>query len=77
MFILDGQPDEEILTFDVPDDALERAAAASDGQAVTIGYCTHWYHCNWPMIGRTIAIGDHGSVSNDYSPLPAAIVVLI
>ena len=26
MFILDGEPDEEILTFDVPDDALERAA---------------------------------------------------
>jgi hypothetical protein len=49
MFILDDEPDEEILTFDVPDDAIERAAAASDGQAVTIGYCTHWYHCNWPM----------------------------
>jgi hypothetical protein len=40
--------DVDIL-FDVPDDALERAAAASDGQAVTIGYCTHWYHCNWPL----------------------------
>jgi len=49
MFILDGEADEEILTFDFPDDALERAAA-SDGQAAhTIGYCTHWYHCNWPM----------------------------
>ena len=42
--------DEDILTFDVPDDALERAAAVSDGQAAhTIGYCTHWYHCNWPL----------------------------
>jgi hypothetical protein len=40
--------DEDILTFDVSDDALERTAATSDGQAVTIGYCTHWYHCNWP-----------------------------
>ena len=41
--------DEDILTFNVEDDALERAAAASARQAVTIGYCTHWYHCNWPM----------------------------
>ena len=41
---------ENILTFDVPDDALERAAAVSDGQAAhMIGYCTHWYHCNWPL----------------------------
>jgi hypothetical protein len=42
--------DDEILAFDVPDDALERAAAVSDGQAAhTIGYCTHWYQCNWPL----------------------------
>jgi hypothetical protein len=34
--------DEDILTFDVQDDAPERAAAASNDQAVTIGYCTHW-----------------------------------
>ena len=41
---------EDILTFDVPDDALERSAAVSEGQAAhTIGYCTHWYHCNWPL----------------------------
>ena len=38
--------DEDIFTFDVQDDALERAAAAASGQAVTIGY---WYHCNWPL----------------------------
>jgi hypothetical protein len=44
-----AEPDEDILTFDVQDDALERAAAAAAGQAVTIGYCTHWYHCNWPL----------------------------
>ena len=55
MFIFDSEaidPAESnrgILTFDVSDDALEHAAA-SDGQAVhTIGYCTHWYHCNWPL----------------------------
>jgi hypothetical protein len=40
----------DILTFDVSDDALERAAAVSDRRAAhTIGYCTHWYHCNWPL----------------------------
>jgi len=41
--------DEAILAFDAPVDALERAAAASGWQAVTIGHCTHWYHCNWPL----------------------------
>jgi hypothetical protein len=41
--------DGDFLTFDVQDDALERAAAVVAGRAVTIGYCTHWYHCNWPM----------------------------
>jgi hypothetical protein len=40
---------EDILTFDVSDDALERAAAVADGQAVTVGYCTHWYTFSWPM----------------------------
>ena len=30
--------DEDILTFDVQDDALERAAIVAAGQAVTIGY---------------------------------------
>jgi hypothetical protein len=55
MFILDGDEidiveiDQKILTSDVTDDVLERTAAVSDGQAVTVGYCTHWYHCNWPM----------------------------
>jgi len=41
-------PDSDIL-FDVPDDALERAARGETGQALTIGYCTHWYTCGWPM----------------------------
>jgi hypothetical protein len=58
MFIFDGyesdtaEPDDDILTFDVPDDALERAAELSSGLAVTVGYCTHWYHCNWPLLRR-------------------------
>jgi hypothetical protein len=74
MFILDGEADEEILTFDVPDNALERAAAASDGQAVTIGYCTHWYHCNWPMV-----VGLAGEMKNQNAtsrhPGPSRITV--
>jgi hypothetical protein len=41
--------DEEIPTFDVSDDALERAASA-EWQAVTWVYCTHpWYYCPWPQ----------------------------
>jgi hypothetical protein len=41
--------DEEIPTFDVPDDALERAANA-ESQATTWVYCTHpWYYCPWPQ----------------------------
>jgi hypothetical protein len=40
--------DEDILTFDVPDAALERAASAE--QAYTLAYCTHpWYQCPWPQ----------------------------
>ena len=43
------ETDEAILTFDVPDDALERAAAVTDGREMTIAYCTDWYHCGWPL----------------------------
>jgi hypothetical protein len=42
------ETDEDILSFEVADDALERAAAVSELQ-VTIGFCTHWYHCSWPL----------------------------
>ena len=37
------------LTFDVSDGVLERAAMIAEGQATTIGHCTHWWHCSWPM----------------------------
>ena len=41
--------DEEILTLDVPDEALERAANVEQ-QAVTWAHCTHpWYYCPWPQ----------------------------
>jgi hypothetical protein len=37
-----AEADEDIFTFDIPDDALERAGNAE--QAVTWAYCTHpWY----------------------------------
>jgi hypothetical protein len=39
----------DLLTLDVSDDALERAAAVADAQRITIGYCTHWYTCDWPL----------------------------
>jgi hypothetical protein len=41
--------DEEMLTFDIPDEALERAAGAEQ-QATTWAHCTHpWYYCPWPQ----------------------------
>jgi hypothetical protein len=40
---------EDILTFAVADEALERAAAVTDGQAMTIAYCTNWHECGWPL----------------------------
>ncbi len=46
--ISQAEADEEILTFDVPDDALERAGS-TEQKAVTWIYCTHpWYYCEWP-----------------------------
>jgi hypothetical protein len=41
--------EEEILAFDIPDEALERAA---EQRAFTLVYCTngyYWYDCNWPQ----------------------------
>ena len=55
MFILDGdvtgvaEHDEAILTFDVPDDALERAARVTDRRVITL-YCTRDpLSCGWPV----------------------------
>jgi hypothetical protein len=52
---------EDILTFDVPDDALERAAPVADRQIMTL-YCTRDpLSCGWPIgilarLGRASAI---------------------
>ena len=44
-----AEGDEEILTFDIPDEALERAASAEQ-QASTLIHRTHpWYYCQWPQ----------------------------
>jgi hypothetical protein len=43
-----AKTDEDILTFDIADDIVERAATA--GQAYTVAYCTHpWHYCPWPQ----------------------------
>ena len=38
-----------ILNLNVPDDVLERAAVVTEAQVTTIGICTHWYQCGWPL----------------------------
>jgi hypothetical protein len=41
-----AKTDEDVLSFDVPDDALERAAGIPEGQVFTLVYCTHdWKAC--------------------------------
>jgi hypothetical protein len=41
---------EDILTFDVADEALERSAGARETGEMTWAYCTHvWYNCGWPQ----------------------------
>ena len=43
-----AEADQKILTFDVSDDALERAASA---QQFTMLYCTNdWYNCGLPQM---------------------------
>jgi hypothetical protein len=47
--ISQAEGDEEILTFDIPDDALERAAS-TEPTAFTWVHCTNaWYYCGWPQ----------------------------
>jgi hypothetical protein len=48
--ISQAESDEKILTSDVPDDVLERAASAEQN-ALTMLYCTtDWYSCGLPQI---------------------------
>ena len=44
-----AEADDEIFTFDVADDALERAGS-TEQTAFTLFYCTNpWYHCSVPQ----------------------------
>jgi len=46
-----AETDEDILTYDVSDDELERAASA-ERPTFTWAYCTngyYWYECSWPQ----------------------------
>jgi hypothetical protein len=46
--ISQAEADEEILSFDVPDEVLERVAA--EQKAFTVVYCTNpWYDCGLPQ----------------------------
>jgi hypothetical protein len=47
---LTGQAENDILSQHVSDAALERAAALGDGQQrITLGICTDWHTCGWPL----------------------------
>ncbi len=39
----------DIFAPELSDDALELAAAVADRQRLTLGICTDWYYCNWPL----------------------------
>ena len=44
-----AETDADILTFDVPDEALERAAGCA-ALVLTLALCTNdWYNCTWPQ----------------------------
>jgi hypothetical protein len=43
-----AEADARILTFDIPDDAVEGAANAAP--LMTLAPCTfHWHDCTWPQ----------------------------
>ena len=49
--ISQAEGDEKILSFNIPDEALERAASAEQA-ALTWVYCTngyYWYDCSLPQ----------------------------
>ena len=41
--------EDGLITVDLSDDALERAAALAAERAITIAYCTYFYDCGWPL----------------------------
>jgi hypothetical protein len=51
--INDVSTEEDILIFNVPDEALERAAGLTYGPAFTMNFCTYDYYQCGPIGGRT------------------------
>jgi hypothetical protein len=50
--ITQTEADQKILSFDVSDELLERAATAEQS-AFTLAFCTsHWDSCGLPPVGR-------------------------
>jgi hypothetical protein len=45
--------DENVLTFKVSDEALERSAGRADGNAWTLNFCTYNYYQCGPIGSRT------------------------
>ena len=46
-----AEADEDVLTFDVSDETLERAAGAEQNAFPTMLYCTNdWYNCGLPQM---------------------------
>ena len=44
------QTETESLSLDVSDEALERTATLANGQQrITVGVCTDWFTCQWPL----------------------------
>jgi hypothetical protein len=48
----DVNTDENVLAFNVADDALERAAGLADGPAWTLNFCTYNYYQCGPIGSR-------------------------
>jgi hypothetical protein len=48
----DVNTDENVLTFNVADDALERAAGVAVGPAWTLNFCTYNYYQCGPIGSR-------------------------
>jgi hypothetical protein len=44
--------EENVLTLDIPDDVLERAAPLADGPAWTLNFCTYNYYQCGPIGSR-------------------------
>jgi hypothetical protein len=63
---------EEILTFDIPDDALERTASI-EPNALTWIPCTHLpYDCGWPLGSAPVPAADPQRLIFDAAALVGA-----